>query len=767
MPGIYEHILFRRESGIRERRGKSFPPPKFEGNPKEHSQKLFTDIQNLRKQRDAEISGYDKRLLLKINIRENFDPQAFETIPGIELISQEDKEIVLLFAAEEALADFENRLTAFGSSAGVTRKQLIEATKAIHLWTPEDRKGEALKREGVPESETFIIDTELWSIEKAAEQKKLFSEYKLFLEKNDIKYIDSVANNYLNVVRVRCNKNQLNLLLKYRDIRTADLPPKFYFDISLLQTNIENLPQPLPPDESAPKIAVLDSGLNSGHPLLKQAVGEKRTYISETGSHDDTGHGTAVASIVLYDNISDAINSKTFKAPFWILSGRVLDENNEYNEKFIENQIDKAVREFHHEYGCRIFNVSLGDTRRPFTGGRAGSFTLTLDNLSHELGILFIVPSGNYDKRMIQENLKNKIEFPDYLFNDGQLLEPANALNAITVGSMARYDKGRAAHRYSDDPAYQPVVRAGEISPFSRTGPGLLKSIKPELISYGGNMSSDRDGMLREHGLGEIAFNHDFLSGKLFNEYCGTSFSAPRISHLAGRLLADIKNAPVHLVRALLIGQANYNSIFFRPQITETQKKQLSGYGKVEEDFLFRSGEETVVIYAHDFIENNKNHFYQLPLPDEYFAGKRRREITVTLSYFSAVRNTRISYKATRMFYKFVKSNSAEEVYQMFDKGTPDDEYSNIPEYSHGRWITSKERTNGTVQSSTWILKASRLPEKYFIVVTRNDYPWGERISKLKEEYVLAVIIRDKENQEAQLYTKIRNAVRERARGRI
>jgi hypothetical protein len=529
------------------------------------------------------------------------------------------------------------------------------------------------------------------------------------------------------------------------------------------------MPQPKSPPESAPKIAILDSGLNSGHPLLKSAIGDSRSFISGLGSDDRTGHGTAVSGIALYGDVAETIRSKSFNPHFWILSGRILDDQNEYNEKFIENQIETAVRDFHSEYGCKIFNLSIGDGRRPYTGGKPGTFPMTLDNLTHELGVLFIVSVGNLNKSEIEYRKKQGIDYPNYLLKDSAILEPSNAINALTVGSIARFDKGRTATRYANDPAYQALANVDSLSPFSRLGHGTAGCIKPEIVAYGGNLSFDpRSNNLQEHGLGEISLNHLYTEGKLFSEHHGTSFSAPFVTHLAGRLFTDFPQHSILLLRALLVGNARNETLNLPSSVSEEDKLRMIGYGKIDEEHLYRSGEEVVVLYALDKIQNDKNHFYEIPLPVEYFGGKRRREITITLSYFSPVRNTRVSYRGIRMFYKLVREESLDAVIKMFDKATPKDQFKNIKEFGDGktRKITAEMRSNGTVQSSTWSLKQPRGNSKFFIAITRNDFPWGEKVSRENEEYALTIILRDREQNEPKLYTRIAEMIKQRVRSR-
>ena len=64
------------------------------------------------------------------------------------------------------------------------------------------------------------------------------------------------------------------------------------------------------------------------------------------------------------------LDAQSFVPELRLFSGRILDETNRSNESLIENQIERAVRYFVDNYGCRVFNLSYGDPNRPYEGGR-------------------------------------------------------------------------------------------------------------------------------------------------------------------------------------------------------------------------------------------------------------------------------------------------------------------------------------------------------------------------------------------------------------
>lgn len=61
----------------------------------------------------------------------------------------------------------------------------------------------------------------------------------------------------------------------------------------------------------------------------------------------------------------------------------------------IPKLMSQAINELHARFGCRIFNISLGDPKAPFNGKRNGQWASILDDLARSLDILIIVSAGN------------------------------------------------------------------------------------------------------------------------------------------------------------------------------------------------------------------------------------------------------------------------------------------------------------------------------------------------------------------------------------
>jgi len=498
-------------------------------------------------------------------------------------------------------------------------------------------------------------------------------------------------------------------------------------------------------------------------------VGDSQSFVAGAPPADQHGHGTFVAGIALYDDVAACLQNRRFEPKLRLFSGRILDDPNAADPQLIENQVERAVRYFREEYGCRVFNLSYGDLNKPYQGRHVSGLAVTLDALSRELDVLFVVPTGNFGGD--EEGPSDwRGQYPDYLTAPGAaLIDPAPALNALTVGSLARYELNP---RWPDDPAYQPVARTDQPSPFTRHGPSVNGAIKPDLVDYGGNWITDaRAGgglAAGRQGGGERSTNSSLATHNPCREDSGTSFSAPKVAHAAARILGEIPEAGVDLGRALLVAHARTPQACSDLLADDEAIRNVTGYGYVDRSALYRSAEDCVTLWAQESIENRHHHFYEVPVPDEFWQGGRRnREITVSLAYRPPVRTTRIDYRAAGISFKLVQAESLDAVARRFNAAVARDSVENISERNAGRGFTEQTRSRGTVQASTWQFtqpSPSVRRSSWFVVVTRNDPAWGANLVREREPYALAVMLADRLAEQSRLYNRMEAQLRTRLR---
>jgi len=770
----YPHLRIEREQPVKPKRPGQ--PPRFP-RPTDistHGRTLQQSLTLAIKETSKDIGGFDERPLFKLKVGALAPEQIEQGFPGVEVVSQEDGGYALGFANAAALDEFEARLSQLVDGKSPKYANILFALEAFDYWAPEDRMGWALKREGLPSQEPFVLDVELWPLGRATQRTAMTAAFTAWLAKNKITVLDSINVEDLVAYRLKLSRISAEEILRHRDVRAVDLPPRLGLEIGVLQLDIQNVSQTSPLN-NAPLVAILDSGIAGGHPLLAPALGDAQGFLlPEKDAHDIDGHGTIVAGIALYGDVEACVQAKSFIPQLRLLSGRVLDHNADSDPRFIENIVEEAVLYFHENYGCRVYNLSYGNLNKPYLGGRVGGLAYTLDRLARELDVLFTVPTGNFPDVPI-DWLKQ--QYPDYLLRDeAKLIDPAPALNVLTIGSLARWDRSYQAWRWPQDLTEQPVAQKGQPSPFTRCGCSVKGAVKPELVAHGGNLAIDqRTGKVSDRWLGELSTGKDFAEGRLLSERCGTSFAAPHVAHAAARVLVEVPTASTNLIRALLIANSNIpaasHELF---QGDEDRLSQTVGYGMLDIANLYRSTEEQVILIAESALVDKHHHFYEIPIPECFYnSGKnrRRREVTVALAHCPPVRTTRLDYKASRFQFRLVEAKSLDEAVNAFDKATAE-EIESIKELNCNKGAYgAQKRAYGTVQASTWVIKQSRVGKKMFVVVTRNDHTWGAQITLENESYAVVIRMSDRENEEARLYTEIRSQLqlrqRERARGRV
>lgn len=764
----YEHLRLEKESSVTDRHR----PRGFGGqplaDPRGHGNALLRSFQAVREVAATEdVGGFDDRKLLKIRLREGERQLPdFSLIDGLEVVSQEGHEVVLAFATAAGLNLVEERLATLARDGRVTRKELLFVIDAFEHWTPEDRTGAALAEQGLPLDGPCTLDVELWPQDMPARRQSTLVSFTAFAREHGAEILDQVNTASLLMVRLRCSCDTAVQILRYRDARTVDLPPRWGLAVGTVTTDMNRFVPPEPPDAAAPRVAVLDAGLVTGQPLLAPAVGHAQGFVLPHRSPDDADpwHGTSVAGLALYGDIEAAIGAGEFTPSLFLVSGRVFNHDGDDQTEFVENAVERAVRDLHAEFGCRVFNLSYGDLNKIYAGGHVRGLAYTLDRLTRELGVLFVVSTGN----LSQEGLPGDPlgNFPGYLLEDqARLVDPATALNAVTVGGIARHEATRGHQQRPELIEDRPIARTGHPFPLTRSGPSINGAIKPDFVEHAGNLALVRlTGRTTHRGLGVVTTNGSFAGGHAFREEVGTSFAAPAVAHRAAKLLRHVPAASHNLLRALLGAHADWPAPsvpLLNPNDNAEGREKLTrlvGYGCVNDGALEQSLDNVVSLICEEQIGNDRCQFYAVPIPDDFWAGGRRtREVTVALAYSPVVRTTRLDYRMTKLKFSLVLANDLDEVSAAFQRNRD----QGLPERGTNRWLSGEVRQAGTLQVSRWQFR--RRPQgQVFVVVTRQDAAWSI-VGDEPEPYALCVSMADRSNAESRLYAQVQALLRARA----
>lgn len=784
MTGVYEHLTIEKEPLVNDRRRITRKIPKVERDDAgAHGKKLSQELGHAIQQAKAQPGVDDGHVILKLNYTGSIDLDNLRK-HGVEFISQEDKTICVVFASEQGLAKFADHLARMGVTDDdeLTYKNILLALEGVDNWCREDRESWAIKHFGIPETATFILDIELWPVGTMHSPERIqeLQHFERWLSVAKPRVIDRINRDSLVLFRLELNAEQANEVFEHRDVRFIDLPPRsgISYQQIALASDIDASGIPSPAQDAA-RVCILDSGVNASHPLLKPAFGEAASFIDGLGPEDEAGHGTAVAGIVLYGNLESCLSAKRWAPEVWLYSGKVMTKAAEsddavFDTKTIEQTLEQAVTYFSGELGCRVFNLSLGNENAPYDGRHIRGVAYTLDRLARDYNVLFVVSAGNFRGTETLPRTDWRSEYPGYLFaEESSIIDPAPALNVLTIGSLANHTATANEQRHGNREVTElSPASEDQPSPFTRHGPSLKGAIKPDLMAHGGNLAAPlrREGeqwKKVDRNLGVLTLNHNFIGDKPLKSISGTSFAAPYVTHLAARVLNNYPNASANLLRALLANHAEVPEpcIAALPEPLQDRVWDIAGYGKIDEDTLFRSTDYEVVLLAEDSIENDAHQFYELPLPDSFLRSKRvTRSLRVTLAYNPPVRTTRLDYMATKISFRLVKGATLEEVQKHFNQDHKNNVETIPDSRAADRTITSQQREKGTLQSSVWKFKQLKPAEKWFVVVTRQDKEWGSAQCAELENYALVVTVSDRENQQAELYVQVQDRIRAQAR---
>lgn len=726
---------------------------------------------------------FDPGLMMKFRIQaDTVSEEALRSF-GIEVVSEEDDETLIVFVSEDAKQEFLRRLARYkvGRTGRGVSANVFHAIEELATWSREDRVGRSLRGETWGSDDIKVVDIELWPRESRSANRRKCDQTAAWLEQSGGEVWDRLASDSVVMLRTRLRGALLDEVLEMETVRCVELPPALRFETTDYDLELRDLEVAGPEGEDGASIAVLDSGVISGHPLIEQAFGEAISLVRGIDPVDETGHGTGVAGFALYGDVERCLEERRFVTRLRILSGKVLTgRDDEYDRRLIASQVTEAVNYFCDELGCRIFNISFGDARQPYDGRHVKGLAAVLDELARTKDILFVVSGGNFcGTEGVPGDWRE--EYPGYLFaREARIIDPAPALNVLTVGSLARYDQDRNAARWPRDVNRQPIARADQLSPFTRTGPGPNSAIKPDLVEYGGNVAVDlrTGGVLRfnqpDPNISEIGLKHSFAGDRLFAPFIGTSFATPKVTNLAGRLLCDYPDASANLLRALILLHATWPedaaSLLERPEQPGRELGFYSfGYGRPYGDKTVSSLESCVTLVAEERIGPDQTHFFEIPLPEDFLTlGRGERCIRVALAYCPPCRSTRKTYKGSKIGFKVVVEDDLDILARRFRKGS---DLDNIGEWSgfvpgsqlrsKGTAMASAKKMN-TVNRRSPFLNGSRL----FVVVTHQVEGWAADLVSDQEPYALAVALESRAGENVRLYSQLRTRLRQRGRVR-
>ena len=821
------HIPFQREEIERPLRGRAFPgAPRVRQRDDRpaHGDKISGQmdqtIRDITQKRDQLGITPDRLRVLEFEVLSVNQRELLIRSFGVSVVEElQDKvedidryRLLVQFPTSESLNAFETELKLYRINSEekvlltrAQRRDLFDALDRVARLGPEDRKGPRLKRKGTPAKDRFYVDLDLWYDGTDTGYRETEEMIRAVLSKTEGRLVSDLFRiPSLLLGKAEINAQTLEHLLQLDFVSTIDLPvepaPEEAFDLFSGPPDIE----PSLPGEDVPLACIVDSGVFSGHPLLRNGmILEEADFGTREESETDlNGHGTGAAGIVVYGDVARAMVKQEWEPKVRICSAKVLKNDPAWNNPVFpeevrpESILEKAIRYFHKERRCRIFNLSVGDSDKLYRGGRQFSWAEMLDNLSRELDVVIVVSAGNvHNPEIPNGNSREEIQESarDQLLNSKHhLIDPGTAAICLSVGSIARredpYDSsGGAMPRLA-------VSRKKAPSVFTRTGFGVAKAIKPDLVAHGGNYAlqqipgGNKTWVHNDPNMGEPTLRNSLKDGRWFKAFCGTSLAAPHVTHIAALIehalkqqLGDIPSA--NLMRAMMVNSANVpenivewlrNSQDINDNREKPRKQEyllrLVGFGEPQDDICW-SHRNRVTLFAEDSLPLKSFHIYSVRIPPDFLRRRGHKKIAISLAYNPPVRLSRKDYIATKMFFEVYRGLTPEQA-EDFRRAKERGEEIDLPS------VPSSAKTNftpgyqavqtSTVQLRTWktgLTGGQHLysvpddmdePSLTILVAGREQFPHPEGLDT--QPYALVVTF-SFDGEEIDLYNLIRQKV--------
>ena len=431
----------------------------------------------------------------------------------------------------------------------------------------------------------------------------------------------------------------------------------------------EAMERVVPAPRQAPAVCLLDTGIYQ-HSLFGGSLhaGDIH-YVVGSDGYDRDGHGTAMAGLALFGDVTDVLTSGLDVHLLHRLESVKLlpDPGATPNPPETYGAVTAA--------GVSAPEASMPGRRRSFciansdhgsrSDGRPTLWSATIDALSFGTDVvatasgieLLTEPDPESSRLLIVSggNVRDDYKTSFLEVCDTSVIEdPGQSWNALTVGAFTEL---AATPAHSDFDGYTPLAPGGELSPFSRTSVAFSRiwPIKPDIVMEGGNLLVSPDAThFDQHDVVSVATtSHLEPRGRPLTTACATSAAAAQAARLAGRVAANYPGLWPETVRGLLVHAAEWTpsmaaAIDDAPNMTSRrQLLRRYGFGAPTDEQVLRSASNAVTLIAqahiHPFEQVNSSrtrlremHTHDLPWPREQLLelGEVLVRLRVTLSYF-------------------------------------------------------------------------------------------------------------------------------------
>ncbi len=327
------------------------------------------------------------------------------------------------------------------------------------------------------------------------------------------------------------------------------------------------------PAHDAPAVCVLDTGVTRGHPLLEASLARADCHTCNPawGTHDHDGHGTEMAGLALYGDLTPVLaGSEPVRLQHGLESVKILPPHGAnppelYGAITAEatSRVEIQATERQRCFSMAITSTDGRDRGQPtswsaavdaLAAGRAFDASsqglVYLDDGNEPVRRLFVVSAGNVDAGALQ------VAHLDRSDTDA-VHDPAQAWNALTVGAFT----DKALIQGQGWSGWEAIAPAGELSPWSTTSVVFADAwpIKPDVVFEGGNVVKNTKGEIDFPcpDVSLLSTNYQ-PAQKPFALSWATSAATAQAARMAALISAEYPALWPEAVRALIVHSAEW-----------------------------------------------------------------------------------------------------------------------------------------------------------------------------------------------------------------
>lgn len=551
-----------------------------------------------------------------------------------------------------------------------------------------------------------------------------------------------------------------------------------------------------PDDDTTPRVCLLDSGVNRGHPLLAPFLSnaDLHTVNPAWGVDDTANHGSGLAGLVAFGDLSNALaTNDPVVASHRLESVKLTPEQgaNDGDARHHGYLFAEAVArpEVSAPTRSRVFTsaVTSSDDR---DRGQPSAWSSTVDRLAADADgngqfpRLFVLCSGN------TEDQQSWSTYPASLSTNG-IRDPGQAWNAITVGAYTEKVQVTEANAQN----LIPIAPNGGLSPYTRTSRAWNSAwpLKPEVVFEGGNVGKDALSAVGIPSL-QLLTTNNLPHERLFTTTNASSAASALGARMAGQLMAAYPALRAETIRALIVHSAEWTEAMRATYLpanrpaTKTDHVNIirhCGWGVPNLDKALWSAGNSLTLVVEDMVHpyqkikgegvvSRDMNLHSLPWPKEQLLElppATKVELRITLSYFiepnpsSRGTTSKFHYPSHRLRFDVQRpldANTEDFVARINADAEREDDGDPIDPKDPSWILGDRQRHRGSLHQDVWHGTAAELASRGYIAVYPAKGWWRTRQAlerfDLPARYSLIVSIRTPETN-VDLYTPIAQQV--------